>query len=202
MMKHLEGSEQEDLRESHSDRSIPKRFRDNDRLEQAKATDGRSTEAVENAKHKNLNAKFQGEIGEGLTERAAVDKLGLTPDPRFDAAKHGFDTVYKDQQGGLVVIESKFDDRGIKALNGDQMQPEWVARNARMMQNPGNERFTEGNAAIGKEIQKTGADSIRRIVIATNPRTLETSAYEGQADGSWKQIGQWSALEFEQPYLH
>jgi len=146
-------------------------------------------------------SKFQGDIGEGVTLRVASDKLGLTPDPRFDQAKHGFDTVFRDPEGRLVVIEAKYDERGIKALEGDQMQPSWVERNAGMMQDPGNERFTEGNAKIGREILKVGAENIRRIVIATDSSTLRSTAYEGQADGSWKQIGSWSVLDLEQPYL-
>jgi hypothetical protein len=145
--------------------------------------------------------KLQGDIGEGTTLRVATDKLGLTPEPRFDQAAHGFDAVYRDDKGYLVVIESKFDERGIKALRGNQMQPEWVDSNARMMQNPGNEQFGVGNAEIGREIQRVGADNVRRMVISIDPSSLEVRAFEGQADRSWKLIGTWNAWDLEQPNL-
>jgi hypothetical protein len=147
--------------------------------------------------------QFQGDIGEGITERVATDKLELTPDPRFDKSVggHGIDTVYLDKKGRPVIIESKCDERGIKALRKDQMQPEWIERNAKMMRAPGNERYTIGNADIGRDILDTGTDKVRRIVITTNPTTLEVKAYEGQPDRSWKEIGRWHAIDLEQPYL-
>jgi hypothetical protein len=147
--------------------------------------------------------KFQGDVGEGITERVATDKLGLTPDPRFDKSEggHGIDTVYLQGKGRPVIVESKCDERGIKALRGDQMQPEWIDRNARLMQTPGNERYTPGNAEIGREIDKIGADKVRRIVIVTDPTTLEARVYEGQVDRTWKLIGSWDAFNIEQPNL-
>lgn len=87
------------------------------------------------------------------------------------------------------------------ALRGDQMQPEWVERNAELMRTPGNERYTAGNAEIGRDILDIGADKVRRIVITTDPTTLEVKAYEGQPDRSWKEIGRWHATDLEQPYL-
>jgi len=147
------------------------------------------------------STKFQGDIGEGVALRVATERLNLTPDPRFDQRAHGVDGVYLDAKGKPVVIESKFDERGIRALRGDQMQPEWVERNARMMQDPDSERFTPGNAEIGAELLKAGPDKVRRLVITTDPRTLEVRVYEGQSDRSWKQIDTWNAWELEQPYL-
>jgi hypothetical protein len=147
--------------------------------------------------------QFQGDIGEGIAERVATDKLGLTPDPRFDKSVggHGIDTVYLEGKNRPVVVESKCDERGIRALRGDQMQPEWVERNAELMRTPGNERYTAGNAEIGRDILDIGADKVRRIVITTDPTTLEVKAYEGQTDRSWKEIGRWHATDLEQPYL-
>jgi hypothetical protein len=145
-------------------------------------------------------SREQGEIGEGVAIRVGSEKLELTPDSRFDAAHHGFDCISRDSQGNLCVVEAKFDRRGIHALRDDQMQPKWIGRNARMMQNPGNERFTKGNSELGHEIINTGLENVRRIVITNDPRTLEINAYEGKEDGSWELIGgPWSALEFEQP---
>lgn len=160
-------------------------------------------EKQEQQRRSGLGNQFQGDVGEGIAERVATDKLGLTPDPRFDKSEggHGIDTVYLEGKNRPVVIESKCDERGIKSLRGDQMQPEWVERNAEMMRTPGNERYTKGNAEIGRDILDIGADRVRRIVITTDPTTLEVKAYEGQPDRSWKEIGRWHATDLEQPYL-
>lgn len=161
------------------------------------------TEKRELQRRASYGNQFQGDVGEGIAERVATDKLGLTPDPRFDKSVggHGIDTVYLEGKNRPVVVEAKCDERGIKALRGDQMQPEWVGRNAEMMRIPGNERYTQGNAEIGRDILDIGTDNVRRIVITTDPTTLEVKAYEGQPDRSWKEIGQWHADDLEQPYL-
>mgnify|MGYP000885579993 FL=1 len=151
--------------------------------------------------HDAIMSRFQGDIGEGIAERVSTEKLNLTPDPRFDAKRHGFDSVGRDDKGKLVIVEAKCDERGIKALRKDQMQQAWVERNAQMMQNPGNERFTQGNAEIGHEIQRTPPEDIRRVVLSLDPRTLEITGYEADSAGKWQVIGRWSALEFEQPTL-
>ena len=147
--------------------------------------------------------QFQGDIGEGIAERVATDKLGLTPDPRFDKSMggHGIDTVYLKGKDQVAVVEAKCDERGIKALQGNQMQPEWVEHNAKLMRTPGNERYTTGNAEIGRDILDIGVNKVRRIVITTDPTTLEVKAFEGQPDRSWKEIGKWYATDLEQPYL-
>lgn len=156
----------------------------------------------EQQRHSGRWSRFQGEIGEGIAERVATEKLGLIPDPRFDQSRggHGIDAVYLEGRNRPVVIEAKCDEREIRALREDQMQPEWVDRNARLMLSPENERFTSGNAEIGQEILDTGAARVRRIVITTNPATLEVKAFEGQSDLTWKVIGKWYADEFEQPF--
>lgn len=148
-------------------------------------------------------SQFQGDIGEGIAERVATEKLGLIPDPRFDQSRggHGIDTIYLEGKNRVVVIEAKCDEREIRALRDDQMQPEWIERNAKLMRTPGDERYTVDNAEIGRDILDKGADKVRRIVITTNPSTLEVKAFEGQADLSWKEIGKWYADDLEQPYL-
>lgn len=187
------------------EQDIHKNFRPSDKSGGERAADSgkyKTQDQAEKQRNAAMGAKFQGDIGEGITLRTSTEKLGLTPDPRFDQARHGFDAVCRDEKGKLAVVESKFDERGIKALNENQMQSEWVEKNARMMTIPGNERFTKENAEIGREIQRVGADNIRRIVVTTDPRTLEVQAYEGQKDGSWKKIMErWSSLDLEQPYL-
>jgi hypothetical protein len=152
-------------------------------------------------RHAALGAKFQGNIGEGITLRTATDKLGFSPDSRFDQSIHGFDAIYRDENDNPVIIESKFDNRGINALRNYQMQPEWIEKNAKLMQTPENERFTRGNAEIGHEILTKGSNNVRRIVIITDPKSLETKAFEGQPDRSWNLLGSWSSIDLEQPYL-
>lgn len=145
--------------------------------------------------------KFQGDIGEGVSLRVATERLGLTPDPRFDQTRQGIDGVYQEGAGKMVVVESKFDERGIRALNGDQMQPEWLERTATKMETPGSTYYTPGNAEIAMDLQEQGVDRVRRLVIATDPASLDVTVYEGQSDHTWKVVDAWSALEFEQPYL-
>jgi hypothetical protein len=149
--------------------------------------------------------KLQGDIGEGVSEQVASEKLNLQPDPRFDKPKYkdeGFDTVYRDGNKKPVIVESKHTEREIKSLKGNQMQPEWVEQKAKLMQTPGHNLYTPGNAEIGREIEKIGAENVRRLVITMNPSTMETKVFEGQADHSWKQTHQFSTWDFpEYPTL-
>ena len=146
-------------------------------------------------------SRFQGDLGEGVALRVGTERLGLTPDLRFDQPYQGFDVVSHDPQGKLVVVESKFDERGIKALRRDQMQPRWIRAEAIRMQDRDSAAWTEGNAEIGAEIEAAGADQVRRIVISTNPQTLVSSAYEGRTDGGWRKLGQWRVIDLDQPHL-
>lgn len=148
-----------------------------------------------------LKNKYQGDIGEGTAIRVASEKMNMIPDPRFDQCRRGFDEVCRDENGRLVVIESKFADKGIHALNGDQMQPSWIERKIDQMSTPGNELYSTGNAEIANEITKEGVFKIRRIIISTDPGSLEAKVYEGQDNGKWKLIDQWSVIDLEQPYL-
>ena len=148
-----------------------------------------------------LKNKFQGDIGEGTAIRVASDKMKMIPDPRFDQCGRGFDEVCRDENGRIVIIESKFAEKGIHALEKDQMQLSWIERKIDQMSTPGNELYTPGNAEIANDITKEGPSNVRRIIIATNPGTLEAKVYEGKEDGKWKLIDQWSVIDLEQPYL-
>lgn len=145
--------------------------------------------------------KEQGNIGEGIALETGVKHLGLTPDPRFDAPYHGYDAVCRDAQGRLVILEAKCDQRGIRALGEDQMQPAWVEREALRIQKESSTAFTPGNREIGAEVIAQGAGNIRRVVCCLDQKRLEVMAWEGQRDGLWKPIGRWSALDLEQPNL-
>jgi len=204
MIEHPEKLEEHVWRRQEAEMALRRHFRPTDgqvSKVESQAEREQAEARTEVQRQAGTGAKFQGDIGEGVTLRVATERLGLTPDPRFDQSQHGLDGVCLDGKGKLVVIESKFDEKGIHALRGDQMQPEWVERNARMMQNPGDERFTPGNADIGTELLEAGPDQVRRLVITTDPSTLEVRIYEGQSDRSWKQVDAWNAWELEQPYL-
>ena len=153
------------------------------------------------AKAESLKNKWQGDIGEGISIRVASERLNLTPDPRFDQPGQGFDGLFKDDEGNLVIVESKFTKNGIHSLHKDQMQPEWVARTADKMATPESSMYTEGNAEIATDIKETGTENVRRIVIATDPGTLEAKIFEGKSDGAWELLDQLDVLDFEQSYL-
>jgi len=161
----------------------------------------KNLEASNASQSEALKNKWQGEIGEGVSIRVASERLNLTPDPRFDQPNQGFDGVFKDQDGKLVVVESKFTKNGIHSLHKDQMQPEWIDRTAEKMANPQSAMYTPGNAEIASEIKEIGVENVRRFVVATDPSTLEAKIYEGKSEGSWQIVDQWTVLDIEQPYL-
>lgn len=199
-MEHLERGEKQSSEYSISD-DVHTHFRYQGKL--AQETESAPNDEIEVSEYRAraLGSKFQGDIGEGITLRVATDRLGLMADPRFDQVRHGYDAVYLDSKGHPVIIESKFDERGIKALRGDQMQPSWIERNAKMMQNPMNERYSPGNAEIGVQVEEIGYSNIRRLCVALDHKILEGVVWEGQSDGSWKEIDRFSVFNFEQPYL-
>jgi len=203
LIEDQEELEKQVQRNRETEDALHRNFRPRDtQTTQEGQTEQEQAEAKKELQHQEgLAAKRQGDIGEGVTLRVATERLGLTPDPRFDQTERGLDGVYRDGQGRLVVVESKFGEKGIRALEGNQMQPEWLERNAKMMQTPGNERYTPGNAEIGAELEKQGVDKGRRLVVTTDPRDLVVRVYEGQTDHSWKQIDTWNAWDLEQPYL-
>lgn len=161
----------------------------------------RSEERKIAVRSRSQDSKWDGDIGEGVALRFVSSKLDLTPDPRFDQSWQGLDGVCIDRNGDLVLIEAKLDKRGLKALRGDQMQPEWVERNARLMQNRRSKKYTPGNSEIASEILQQGADKVRRLVVTIDPSTLALRCYEGRPDRSWHEILADSAFGFSQPYL-
>ena len=68
------------------------------------------------------------------------------------------------------------------------------------MQDPqAGDYYTPSNAKLGAEISRVGPRNVRRLVVATDPATLESACLEGQADRSWVKIGSWSARELDLP---
>jgi hypothetical protein len=90
-------------------------------LNQAKPGSSTSQSTSSKQRLASFGNEFQGNVGEGIAERICAEKLGLTPDPRFDKSEygHGIDTIYLDEEGRLVIVEAKLDKRGIRALRDD-----------------------------------------------------------------------------------
>jgi len=121
---------------------------------------------------------FQGDIGERVAAEVATERLNLTPE-FFDPPKNGFDSVYRDRAGRLVIVESKFTEKsGLSSLamtnHGRQGSVEWVEYNARLMCDPTSSRYTPDNAKIGAEILRVGAENVSVVLIHTDPSTLNT----------------------------
>ena len=132
--------------------------------------------------------------------RGVSEKLGLTPAPGFDETSKGFHAMFTQKRGGWIIVESIVAQQGIHALQGDQMQHSWIKRTVEKMQDPeAGGYYTPGNVKLAAAISRAGPGDMRRLVVATHPRTLETTCFEGQADGSWMEIGSWSAHELDLP---
>lgn len=148
-------------------------------------------------------AKFQGEIGEGIAIRVGSEELGLNLDTVFDFGEkiNGIDIVFRDSKNNLVLAEAKLSNYGFSSIKAkEQLQNNWTEDRARRMQDPNNQRYyTPGNAEIGKEIIDTGIENMRRLGFVTKTGTLEGNIYELQSDGSWKEIHSYDAFSYEQP---
>ena len=134
--------------------------------------------------------------------RGVSEKLGLTPEPGFDQTSKGFDAMFRQKGGGWVIVESIVAQQGIHALEDDQMQHSWIKRTVEKMQDrEADDYYTASNAKIAAEISRVGPRNVQRLVVATHPGTVESTCFEGQADGSWVKIGSWSAHELGLPNL-
>lgn len=126
-----------------------------------------------------LGNKLQGDIGESVAAQVAVNELNLVAE-NFDPPNKGFDSVYRNTSGELVIVEAKLTLAGGKSAlgstnHGRQGSVEWVRYNAELMCDPYSGRYSPDNAKIGKEILRVGAENVHFVVIHTNPETLETS---------------------------
>ena len=123
---------------------------------------------------------FQGDIGEHIAAEVATEQLNLTAE-FFDPPHNGFDSVYRDSAGKLVVVEAKFTKGGMSSLggtiHGTQGSVEWVEYNAELMCDPLSSRYSPDNAKIGAEILRVGAENVHVVVIHTNPGTLESTVH-------------------------
>ena len=121
---------------------------------------------------------WKGDLGEQVATEYAVNELDLKVQ-NFDKRVHGFDGVFRDGNGKLVILESKATlQSGLNALSdtnhGKEGSVEWVEYKATLMCDPTSTFFTEANAKIGEEILRVGAKNVEFIVVHTNPNSLQT----------------------------
>ncbi len=126
-----------------------------------------------------MGNKLQGDIGEQVAAKVANEKLNLTAEC-FDPPHNGFDSVYRDSLGKLVIVESKLTEKGglgaLRPTNfGRQGSVEWIQHNAELMCDPYSSRYSPDNAKIGEEILRVGAENVHVVVIHTDPGTFETT---------------------------
>lgn len=124
---------------------------------------------------------FQGGIGEMIAAQYASEELGLTAEfyDAPDANETGIDSVFRDGNGKLVLVEAKATDKSGKASLGNtkygkEGSPEWVTHHAEVMCDKTSSKYTPDNAKIGEEILRLGAENVSFIVIHTGPKTLKT----------------------------
>jgi hypothetical protein len=196
-------SDQHASEQAAAQQRLEKNLQKMEAKERKQASEGETpTQAEQRRLRQNRAAsdKVQGDYGEGIGLKVASEKLDMIPDPRFDQTGRGIDTVCHDREGNMVIVESKCTKAGIDSLRKGQASPEWTEKTAKKMQNEKSDYYTPGNKEIGMEIDRRGAENVRRIVVTSHPESPFVKAYEGQKDGKWIPIGQWDADEFEQPY--
>ena len=128
-----------------------------------------------NNNRKSLEAqgsKLQGDIGEQVAAQVATEQLNLNAE-FFDPPHNGFDSVYRDPSGKLVIVEAKFTTGGMGSLgitnHGKQGSVEWIEYNAQQMCDPLSSQYSPDNAKIGEEILRVGAENVHMVVIHTDP---------------------------------
>lgn len=117
--------------------------------------------------------KFQGNIGESDAAQIAVNILGLYGE-FFDARETGLDSVFRDNKGTLVLLESKLSVGGqlSSTKHGKQGSIEWIRYKAELMIDPGSSLYSPDNAKIGEEILRVGPENVHYIKAYRNPETL------------------------------
>ena len=118
--------------------------------------------------------KFQGDIGENDAANIAVNDLGLNGE-FFDPKHTGIDSVYRDDTGTLVLLESKLSVSGQLAStrHGRQGSVEWIAYKAELMCDPNSSLYSPDNAKIGEEILRVGPENVHYVKVHRDPETLE-----------------------------
>ncbi len=125
--------------------------------------------------------KLQGDIGEQVTAEIATEELNLTAE-FFDPPHNGFDGVFRDSTGTLVIVESKMTTSGgmgnlKNTAHGKQGSVEWVEYNAELMCDPCSSRYSPDNAKIGAEILRVGAENVHMVYIHIDPGDLHHTVH-------------------------
>lgn len=134
-----------------------------------------------------------GELGEEIARDVAASYDFR--DEGFVPAKHGFDAVYRDQQGNIVIVEAKATEvPGPQALNKDtvQMSPQWAKARAEKMTDSHSalNGHSAANTKLGQEILhklEAHPDQIRYVLIHTHPDGKTVDTYE-KLGGEWKLV--------------
>lgn len=136
-----------------------------------------------------LGNQLQGDIGERIAAEVAVNQLNLIGE-NFDPSNNGFDGVFRDSSGKLVIVEAKLTTKGMGSLantsHGRQGSPEWIRYNAELMCNPLSSQYSPDNAKIGAEILRVGPENVRFVVITTDPQTQRSTIHELSLSGPYK----------------
>jgi len=148
-------------------------------------------------------AMLQGDLGEEIAYDIAVNHLGMTP-TGFAPAKHGLDGVFVDDKGRTVVIDSKATTGNLFQLlhptvnNGDQLTNDWVYANAGLMQRQESAQCIGNNKAIGERVQQAIENqSIRCILVHTNPETQVVRAYERISEDNVRSASSWQEIQWK-----
>lgn len=125
-----------------------------------------------------LQKQYQGDLGESAASEYVVNELGLNAE-YFDKVPHGFDGVFRNGLGNLVLVEAKLTEAsGLSALgytnHGREGSVEWVEYKAGLMCDPTSSMYTPDNAKIGEEILRVGAENVSFVVVHIDPDSLQT----------------------------
>jgi len=110
-----------------------------------------------------------GAAGEEIANTYAVNEMGLEL-VKFDKQVHGFDNLFRNGDGKLVIGETKTTKAsGISSLgdtnHGKEGSVEWVEYKARLMCDPLSSFYSEANRKIGEEILSRGAENVEFVLI-------------------------------------
>lgn len=152
--------------------------------------------SVEN-RGKQIMKVFQGDIGERCSIPLATQGMGWKPELDFERTRRGFDGVFRDNDNKLIIVETKTTEKsGERALGKGQMTVAAIDKIAEDMQNPySKDYYTVGNAKIGAEIKKVGAENVRRFLFWLEPTSLEWKVYERQANDVWHEVKTFDATD-------
>lgn len=131
---------------------------------------------------------LMGNAGEEAADEYAVTYMNYSL-ANFNRQRTGFDNMFRDGSGKLVIGESKATKAsGLNALSntkhGKEGSVEWIEYNAKLLCDPLSSYSTEANRKIGEEILSIGAKNIEFVVIHLdmNKFGTDTTDYKSVVD--------------------